>query len=499
MSTRPNILVFLTDDHSPRAISTYDSSLISTPQIDRLAREGARSDAAFCTNAICSPSRATVLTGKYSHLNGVTRFNSLVGGQPTVPGLLRQAGYYTAVVGKWHLGSISAGMFDHWDVLPIQGEYNDPWFASPAGTRQVPGYVTDVVTDLSLGVLRRRPADRPFLLFVQHKAPHDPSTPRSDLRERFAEREFPYPPSFDDDFAGRSRAIRAMMERRQREETERRRTHGQDYYSAEEKQRAEELARGEVTLSDGSKRTLSETERRQWQYQNHLKDYLRCVAAVDESVGRILDELDRTGLADSTLVLYTSDHGLCLGDHGMFDKRLMYDPSIRVPLLARWPGRIPAGIRTERLAINADLMPTLLDAAGVSVPDGVQGRSLLPVWQKTPPTDWRTSFYYRFYGSESYRSGAHPPHYGVRTDRHKLIYFPETAEFELYDLQADPHEMNNLASSPAHAPLLQQLKTELLRLRRELDDRDQFRHAQSDLVLDNEQPDYVPQFPLESR
>lgn len=497
MPARPNILVFVTDDHAPRAISAYDSSLVQTPNIDRLAKGGMRCDAAFCTNAICSPSRASILTGKYSHINGVTRFNALVGEQPTVQRALQDAGYYTAVIGKWHLGSIPTG-FDHWDILPIQGEYNDGWFTNAQGTRQVPGYTTNVITDLALSVLEKRPQEQPFLVFVHHKAPHDPCTPRPDLKSLFEDKDLPVPPSLDDNFEGRSQAIQTMMSRRKQEEAQDSASDNRapGYYSAEEKRRAEALARGETITSDGQVKIVEESEKRRWSYQQHIKDYLRCVTAVDESVGRILDQLERSGQAENTLVIYMADHGLCLGDHGLFDKRLMYDPSIRIPFLARWPARVPANKSTEKLIANVDLAPTLLEAVGLPVPKEIQGRSLLPLLSGKTPSDWRSSVYYRFYGSDSYRRGAHPPHYGVRTERYKLIYFPETAELEFYDLKTDPHEMLNLASSPTHTAVIEELKREVLRQRKALKDYDQFKDARSDLVLDYEQPDFVYQHPF---
>jgi arylsulfatase A-like enzyme len=470
---RPNILYIMSDDHAAHAISAYGSHVNQTPNLDRLAKEGMRFNRCFAVNSICTPSRATILTGKYSHVNGVPVFNRFDGSQPTVAKYLQAAGYYTAMIGKWHLGSDPTG-FDKWMVLPGQGVYFDPDFLMPEGRIRIKGYVTDVITDLAIDFLKNRPREKPFFLMCHHKAPHRRWEPDPKHQAMFAGKAIPEPPTLRDDYQGRTDALHENQQR--------------VFY---------DLTRGDLKLeppadlqgSDrnqwlatkpievelivaGKKRVLTGDELNRWKYQRYMQDYLACVQSVDDNVGRLLDWLDANGLRENTIVIYTSDQGFFLGDHGLYDKRFMYEPSIRMPFLVRWPGVIREGAVQNALAINADFAPTFLEAAGSPVPADMQGRSLVPLLKREHPAEWRRSFYYRYYhdpGDHNTRA-----HYGVRTETHKLIYFWKKDQWELYDLQKDPDELHNLYNDPAQAPIMAKLKTELYRLKKELKDDDQF-------------------------
>jgi arylsulfatase A-like enzyme len=447
---RPNILFVLSDDHAAHAVGAYGSKLLATPNIDRLAREGVLLANCFVTNSVCTPSRATILTGKYSHKNGVPTFNTFDGGQWTVAKELQRAGYHTGMIGKWHLGGRPTG-FDHWRILPGQGRYVDPIFLSPDGDTTHRGYVTDITTDLALEFLEKRPGEKPFFLMYHHKSPHGPWEP--DVRDKadFAAREFMPPSNFDDDYAGRSDAARAAQ-MRIADMTER---------------------QLKVLPPPG----LSPAAEKHWKYQRFMRDYLACVASIDRNLGRVLDYLDRSGLRDNTLVIYTSDQGFFLGEHGWYDKRFMYEESIRMPFVARWPVAIKAGTRSESMALNVDFAPTFLAAAGLPPPADVQGRSLLPLLRGETPAGWRTSMYYRFYHTGHNRVS---PHWGVRTLRHKLIYFNRLDQWELYDLQSDPREMRNVYSDSAYSGTVTALQAEITRHRAALGDRDQFADIQED-------------------
>ena len=444
---RPNILFIMADDHAAHAISAYGSQVNRTPHIDRIAREGMRFDHCFATNSICTPSRAAILTGKYSHINGVPVFNRFDGRQWTVAKELQAAGYHTGMVGKWHLGSEPTG-FDDWTILPGQGAYRDPvFYARGRGKITVPGYCTDVTTDLGLRFLDDRPRDRPFFLMLHHKAPHRPWEPDEAHRRAWAGREIPEPATFDDDYATRSdAALEATMQI------------GRDLKPSDVK---------EVPPSG-----LDAAGLKRWKYQRYMQDYLACVESLDDNVGRVLDYLDRTGLASNTVVVYTSDQGFFLGDHGWFDKRFMYEESLRMPLVVRWPGVVAPGSSTGAMVLNVDFAPTLLALAGQASPAAIQGRSALPILQGQTPADWRTAMYYRYYHyPQDHRVR---PHVGIRTERSKLIHFLGIDQWELFDLEADPHELHNLYADPARAELVAQLKVQLARLKADLGDTDQF-------------------------
>ncbi|MFC0674444.1 sulfatase family protein [Brachybacterium hainanense] len=464
--TRPNIVFIMSDDHAAHAISAYGSRVNTTPHLDRIAREGVRCDAAFCTNSICSPSRASILTGTYSHVNGVTsivsRFDHAT---RTFPAVLREHGYATGMFGKWHLGESGVSLpqdFDAWCVFPGQGEYHDPMMITPAGEERVPGYATDVVTDMSLDWIDAQDADQPFCALVHHKAPHRPWQPDPKHADLYPVGSIPEPETLLDDYATRSRAVReATM------------TLADDLDIA-------------VDIKEPVPEHLQGPENREarirWVYQRYLRDYLQCVQSIDDNVGRLLDHLERTGRAENTIVVYTSDQGFFLGDHGWYDKRFIYDESLQMPLLIRWPARLPAGTELGEILTNVDLAATLLDACGIGA-DALaeelpqqQGRSFLHLLAGEQDESWPQSMYYRYWEHDSEPHHVWS-HYGVRTTRHKLVYFynaglgtdaaADTAyppEWEMYDLEADPHELHNIADDPAHAPLRRELEAELARL-----------------------------------
>lgn len=474
---RPNIVFIMSDDHAAHALSCYGSQVNETPNLDRLAAEGLRFANCFATNSICTPSRATILTGKYSHRNGVPVFNRFDGSQPTVARLLRDAGYWTGMIGKWHLGSEPTG-FDRWTILPGQGDYHDPQFIEPQGRRRIAGYVTDIITDLSIEFLEQRPADQPFFLMCHHKAPHRNWQPDERHRAQFAGRKIPEPATLFDDHATRTEAIRENRQTVARDLTRRdlKLTPPAGLTPAEQARWLDAAPDSVEIEVDGARRTLTGDELVRWKYQRYMQDYLACVQSVDDNVGRLVAWLDQHGLRENTLVVYTSDQGFFLGDLGMYDKRFMYEPSLRMPLLMRWPAGIQVRGVQEALAINADFAPTFLEIAGLPIPADMQGRSLSPLFAGERPAAWRTSMYYRYYHDPGHHNTR--AHYGVRTETHKLIYFWTKDQWELYDLSADPHELRNLVDDPAQQATLARLKAELARLRTELGDADQFAREQ---------------------
>jgi len=474
---RPNILFIMSDDHAAHAIGAYGSKVNQTPNLDRLAAGGMRFNNCFCVNSICSPSRATILTGKYSHLNGVPTFNRFDGSQPTVAKYLQKAGYYTGMIGKWHLGSDPTG-FDSWSILPGQGVYFDPAFIGPDGRHVIKGYATDIITDLAIDFLKNRPKDKPFFLMCHHKAPHRPWDPDNKHRAQFAERHIPEPPTLRDDFSTRTDAIR---ECRQKvfEDLTRRDLKLEPPADLTGKARADWLAvkPKEVEIgAAGNKPTLTGEALNAWKYQRYLQDYLACVQSIDDNVGRLLDWLDQNGLGANTVVIYTSDQGFFLGDHGLYDKRFMYEASVRMPFIVRWPGVTKPGSTQDAMAINPDFAPTFMDMAGLKTPADMQGASLRPVLNGLTPKTWRASYYYRHYhdpGDHNTRA-----HYGVRTTTHKLIYFWKKDQWEMYDLVKDPDELHNLYSDPSQKETVAKLKSELYRLKKEVKDDDQYAYEQ---------------------
>lgn len=482
---RPNILFIMSDDHAAHAISAYGSRVNQTPHLDRLATAGARFNNCFAANSICSPSRATILTGKYSHLNGVPTFNRFDGSQPTVSKHLQAAGYHTGMLGKWHLGSEPTG-FDVWDILPGQGAYHDPALISAQGRRVVKGYATDIITDLAIEFLEKRPAGKPFFLMCHHKAPHRPWEPSLKYKEVFAKKTIPEPPTLRDDYAGRTDAIRECAQKVSSDLTRRDlKLIPPASLSGPERNQWLGVKPNEVEIErDGKKVSLRGDELVAWKYQRYLQDYLACVQSVDDSVGRLLDYLDSHGLAKNTIVIYTSDQGFFLGDHGLYDKRFMYEESIRMPFLVKGPG-IKPGTLVDALAVNVDFASTFMDLAGLKPPQDMQGHSLVPLMKGQVPPDWRKSFYYRYYhdpGDHNTRA-----HYGIRTATQKLICFWKTDQWELYDLAKDPEELHNIYGEPQQEQNVAKLKQEMFALKKQLKDEDQFAREQPPAGVDGQQ------------
>jgi arylsulfatase A-like enzyme len=473
--SRPNIVFIFADDHAWQAISAYGDArkLLNTPNIDRLAREGVRFDRCLVPNSICGPSRATLLTGKYSHKNGFyNNTNSKFdGSQTTFPKLLGQAGYQTAIFGKWHLVSQPTG-FDHWHILPGQGVYyNPPMLRGGSGDPPVrgkhEGYTTDILTDLSLDWLKQRDKNKPFLLMLHHKAPHREWAPALRHLGHNKDRQYPEPDTLFDDYAGRGKA------ERQQDMTIAKTMTAKDLKLTPPPQlNAEQRKAWDAYYNPRNeafrKANLKGKDLLRWKYNRYLHDYLGCIKAVDESVGRVLKYLDDEKLADNTLIVYSSDQGFYLGEHGWFDKRWIFEESLRTPLLMRWPGTTKAGSVNKDLVSNLDLAETFLEAAGQAPPAEMQGRSLVPLLKGQTPADWRKSFYYHYYEHPAVHD-VHR-HYGVVTQRYKLVYFyePEADYWELFDLQKDPKELRSVYGQADYADVQKKLHEELKRLRKEL-------------------------------
>ncbi|WP_417384361.1 sulfatase [Gimesia sp.] len=461
-ATRPNILFIFTDDHASHAMSCYGSKVNETPNLDRIAREGMRFNNCFCTNSICGPSRAVILTGKHSHLNGFKQNgNKFDGSQQTFPKLLQKHGYQTAIVGKWHLVSDPTG-FDYSEILIGQGPYYNPPMIKNGKRVKHEGYTTDIITDLAIDYLKNdRDPKKPFMLMFQHKAPHRNWQPGPKYLHMYDDVTIPEPDNLFDDYEGRGTAA-----------------HQQDMTIAKTMTpfdlkltpptnlTPEQLATWNAAYEPKNeafrKANLTGKDLVRWKYQRYMKDYLRCVASVDENVGRMLDYLESSGLAKNTVVIYSSDQGFYLGDHGWFDKRFMYEESYRMPLLARWPGVIKPGSVNNDLVSNLDFAETFLNIAQVPIPADMQGVSLVPLF-KGEEVKWRDSLYYHYYEFYNDRRSAHMVrrHNGVRTKRYKLIDFYNLGEWELYDLEKDPREMKNVYSEPEYAQVVKDLKAEL--------------------------------------
>lgn len=472
---RPNIVFIFTDDHCQQALSAYDSSRTATPNMDRIAKEGMLFQRCYVTNGICGPSRAVIQTGKYSHLNGFIRNgNRFNGDQQTFPKLLQKAGYQTAVVGKWHLASTPQG-YDYYDVLKGQGPYYNPPMITAGEdgkpvTRPHTGYTTDIITDKTLNWLKqRRDPDRPFMVMYQHKAPHRNWQPGPKYLTWLDDVEIPEPETLWDDYSGRTRSAsrQTMTIRTHLNDNDLKLTPNR---SLNDQQRkvwdAAYGPKNEAYLK--AKPNMSEKEIIKWKYQRYVKDYLRCVRSVDDGIGKILDYLDEADLADNTVVMYSSDQGWYLGEHGWFDKRWMYEESLKTPLLVRWPGTIKQGSVNKDIVSNLDFAQTFLDLAGVEQPSDMQGRSIVPLLEGNTPADWRKTFYYHYYENP----GAHnvARHYGVTDGRYKLIrYYALEGEriddWELFDLKKDPNELVNVFGSTDLIKVQSRLNKELERLR----------------------------------
>jgi len=460
---RPNILFVFSDDHSFQTIGVYDSHLSAfcrqqavTPNIDRLADEGALFVNSFCGNSLCSPSRAAILTGLHSHANGVMTLNKPIhAGLWTYPRAVGEAGYQTAVFGKWHLASTKPET-QYWRILPGQGSYLNPKFEGPDGTESHEGYATDIITDLALDWLRKRDSSKPFLLMVQHKAPHRNWIPPQRYWRWLDDVDVPEPDTLFDDYANRASPARLQKLAIGADMT----LKGDLKIEDPGTKIDPDSAYGPRNL-DFRKRNPQGQDLTRWKYQQYMKDYLRCIKAVDDSVGRLAQYLKTEGLDSNTVVIYASDQGFYNGEHGWFDKRWIYEESVRMPLIIRWPGVVKAGSRPAGMIQNIDYGPTFAEIAGGRVPAGLHGRSFLPVLRGQTPADWRRSIYYHYYDP----GHGVAKHYGIRTERYTLAHFYTTDEWELFDRQKDPKQLRSVYSDPAYAGTVTELKAELERLR----------------------------------
>ena len=465
---QPNIIFIMTDDHASHALSCYGSKINQTPNLDRIAKEGMLFSNSFCTNSICAPCRAVILTSKYSHINGVIdNGKKFDGSQQTFPKLLQEVGYETAMIGKWHLKTEPTG-FDYWNVLPGQGTYYNPAMKEMGQRKKYAGYTTDIITDHALNWLKERKADKPFCLMFHHKAPHRRWEPGPKHLTMYDDVKIPEPETLFDDYSGRGTAAR------EQDMSIAKTMNNNDLKLVAPKN----LTPEQKKLWDAAYEPKNEAFRRanlkgkdlvRWKYQRYIKDYLRCIASVDDNVGRVLDYLDESGLAENTVVMYTGDQGFYLGDHGWFDKRFMYEESLRMPFLVRYPKEIKSGSVNNDIVLNLDFAPTFLDFAGVAKPADMQGHSIRLLLQNKTLKDWRKSMYYHYYEYPAVHSVKR--HYGVRTKRYKLIHFyNDIDEWELYDLEKDPKEMKNVFGDPAYAETVKELKVELQALREKYKD-----------------------------
>lgn len=474
--TKPNILFIMSDDHAANAIGCYGSHLAGiakTPNLDRLSNEGARLNNCFCTNSICAPSRASILTGQYSHVNGVyTLHETLKPDYPNVAKEMQKSGYQTAVIGKWHLKADPSG-FDYFNVMKGQGRYKNPELREKdKGYTKHQGYSTDVVTDLTLDWLKKRNTDKPFFMMCQYKAPHDRWQNANRFNALYREEDIPEPSNLQDDYRNRHSNAGKVWSTLERMVPD-------GYYPYIKEEELEGKTKKEI---------------RSYVYQKFVSQYLRCAQGIDDNVGKLLDYLDKNGLAEDTVVIYTSDQGAFIGEHGYFDKRAMYEESIRMPFLIRYPKEIKAGTVSEGLVENTDFAPLFLDYAGVEILDFMQGQSFRSICLGKIPEDWKQATYYRYWMHMSHF--AIPAHYGIRTQRYKLIYYygeplgmedteyvrrwvegspkiePTEPEWELFDLEKDPHEMNNVFNDPSYADVVADLKKLLLERKKAVGDTD---------------------------
>jgi len=492
---RPNILFIMSDDHAYQAISAYGSQLIQTPQIDRIAEEGMLFTNACVTNSICAPSRATILTGKHSHINGkIDNRMPFDTTQVTFPQLFQKAGYQTAMFGKLHFGNNPKGV-DDFMILPGQGNYINPKFITPKGDTVITGYVTDIITDLTLGWLEKeRNKEKPFMLMYLHKAPHRPWWPSPEKFEEFSKKSFPEPKSLFDDYKNRGTAAK----------TAEMNLYKHMMYSHDSKIRPETLASMQEVFPEVEEQPngfygpfgraneaqkalynkvldsinedfklhwpdMSPEDKMRWKYQRYMQDYLGTISSVDDNVGRVLDYLETSGLAENTIVVYTSDQGFYLGEHGWFDKRFIYDESFKTPLLIKWPHKIKPGTTNDEMVQNLDFAQTFLEAAGIEAPDDMQGESLMPLLTGDTGSWKRESVYYHYYEYPAVHMVKR--HYGIVTKQFKLVHFYyDVDEWELYDRLKDPEEMNNVFEDPAYADIVQELHEKLKELRVKYDD-----------------------------
>lgn len=491
---RPNIIFIMSDDHAWQALSCYGSNRNETPNLDRLAEQGMRFTNSFVTNSISAPSRAVIMTGKYSHKNGVIdnqkRFDT---SQVVFPRLLQKAGYNTAMIGKWHLKSEPVG-FDYWKVLPGQGSYYNPDFIEMGERMQDTGYVTNLITDNVMSYLDTVDKEDPFCVMYQHKAPHRIWMPGPEQLDDFPGKEYPVPKTLFDDYENRKAAESALM------------NIGPNMYLSKDLKVKPENVRKKGLMPDKEKAysyhtyehrigRLTESQRKawdkayeqrnrefmekdlkgkelvKWKYQQYMQDYLACIASIDDNVGRLMQFLEEKGLDENTIVVYTSDQGFYLGEHGWYDKRFMYEESLKMPLIIKYPGAVKPGAEMDEIALNLDFAPTFLDYAGVDIPETMQGRSLRPLMEGNPPEDWRDGMYYHYYEYPAVHGVKR--HYGIRTKRYKLIHFYyDIDKWEFYDLKKDSLEINNQIDNPEYQDKIEELKTRLQALRKQYGDSD---------------------------
>lgn len=488
-----NIVYIMTDDHTAQMMSCYDKRYAYTPNLDRIANDGVLFSNSFVANSLSGPSRACLVTGKHSHKNGFYDNTNCVfdNTQQTFPKLLQQAGYQTALVGKWHLESLPTG-FDYWEIVPGQGNYYNPDFITQDNdTIHKHGYLTNIITDMSLDWIdNKRDKDKPFCILIHHKAQHRNWMADTCNLALYEDKTFPIPETYYDDYNGRKAAAAQEMSiikdmdlvydlkmlggAEGKEELKR------AYISMagrmDSAQRAAWDKFYEPIIEDFKKRNLSGKELAEWKFQRYMRDYLKTLKSLDDNVGRVLDYLDKAGLSENTLVVYASDQGFYMGEHGWFDKRFMYEESFHTPLLMRLPGGKKGII--DQMVQNIDYAPTFLELAGVPIPDDIQGVSLLPLLKGETPDNWRTSLYYHYY--EFPAEHCVKRHYGVRNDRYKLIHFyNDIDEWELYDLQQDPSELNNIYGDPKYADVTKQMMSELDSLQVLYDDPIRFKYSKS--------------------
>lgn len=487
---KPNILFIMSDDHAYQAISAYSDHLIKTPNIDRIANEGLLFTNACVTNSICAPSRATILTGKHTHINGKIDNNMPFDTtQVTFPQLFKKAGYQTAMFGKLHFGNNPKGV-DEFMILPGQGHYINPDFITPRGDTTITGYVTDIITDLTLGWLKdKRDKEKPFLMMYLHKAPHRPWWPSPEKFAEFTKKSFPEPPSLFDDYSNRGTAAKTaemnlyqhMMynhDSKVRPETieamglvePQVKEFKNGFYGPYGRANADQKKQYDLVLeeinNDFKKHWpgMSFEEKMRWKFQRYMQDYLGTISSVDDNVGRVLDYLDESGLAENTVVVYTSDQGFYLGEHGWFDKRFIYDESFKTPLLIRWPNQIKPGTTNDEMVQNLDFAQTFLEIAGIDAPEDMQGESLLPLLRGNTEAWNRDAVYYHYYEYPSVHMVKR--HYGIVTKKFKLVHFYyDVDEWELYDRIKDPQEMNNVYADPQYADVIKEMHEQLEALR----------------------------------
>lgn len=507
---RPNIILIMTDDHTTQAISCYGSRLMRTPNLDRIANEGMRFDNCYVSNAISGPSRACILTGKMSHINGFTdNSQTFDGDQETFPKLLQKSGYQTAMIGKWHLNSDPQG-FDYWSILLGQGDYYSPDFNENGTIVREKGYVTDIITDKAIEFIGNRDKSKPFAMLYYHKAPHRNWMPAQRHLGIFNDKTFPEPKTLFDDYSTRGPAAReTMMEiaRHMWDDWDLKIATPEELSGTYNNKRAADMNKAEIEranqknrgmesfraaynrmtpeekevwnkayaprIKEFKTRNMKGKELVRWKYQQYMRDYLATTLAVDENVERLLDYLKQIGELDNTIIVYTSDQGFFLGEHGWFDKRFMYEECQRTPLMIRYPKAIKAGTVSDALCMNIDLAPTFLDYAGASIPSDIQGHSLKPILEhegKTP-ADWRKAVYYHYYEYPSWHMVKR--HYGIRTQRYKLIHFYNDADYwELYDMKKDSNELNNVYGKPEYKKVQEDMTRLLLEMQKEYKDTD---------------------------